>query len=339
MFGKFKKELTSLKLLVFLITSAVIIYLLQFLFEFLREFSDIIWIFILGWLVSFVLEPIVDLFTKYLKLPRQAATGLVFILLAVLIVLAFIVFVPNIISQFSSLGKVIPDFLETSPPIVQRIFQNFVQSLNYSSDLIPSVTQFFMNLVIILILSFYLVLDKENLNKRIFTIAPVKYHGTIRFVQNVIDRSFASFVRVQVLWGILGGLITYIVLKIFDVSFASSTSILAGVLTAVPVIGPIIGVFPPLLVALVDKPDQAILIFLIIFIVQQFIFNVFGPKIIGKAFNINPILVIFSLLIGIKVAGAIGAVLAIPVISILLIFGQELYASYSKDKETNSNNL
>ncbi len=333
MFGQIKKELTSLKLLVFLITTAVIIYLVQFLLEFLREFSDIIWIFILGWLISFVLEPIVDLFTKYLRLPREFATGLVFILLALLIILAFVAFVPNIISQFSSLGKVLPEFLETSPPLVQRVFQNFVDSLNNSSDLIPSVTQFFMNLVIMLILSFYLVLDKENLNRRLFKIAPFKYHETIRFIQKVIDRSFASFVRIQVLWGVLGGIITFIVLKLFDVSFASSTAILAGVLTAVPVIGPIIGVFPPLLIALVDKPDQAIIIFLVIFITQQFIFNVFGPKIIGRAFNINPILVIFSLLIGIKIAGAIGAVLAIPVISILLIFGQELYSRYSSEKE------
>ena len=334
MFNDLKKGLTSLKLLTFLISVAVIIYLLRFLFDILRDFSDIIWVFILGWLVSFILEPIVDLFTKYLKLPRSLATALVFVLSAVFIILAFISFIPNIVSQFTALGKIIPEFLEKSPPVIQRVFENFVNSLNTSQDLIPSVTQFLINLVVVLILSFYLVLEKENLNKKVFTITPTKYHKTLRFVQRVIDHSFASFVRVQVFWGILGGIITFIVLKIFDVSFASSTAILAGILTAVPVIGPIIGVFPPLLVALVDKPDQAIIIFLAVFIIQQFIFNVFGPKIIGRAFNINPILVIFALLIGIKVAGAIGAVLAIPVISILLIFSQELYTYYFKEKET-----
>ena len=329
-----KKGLTSLKLLTFLISIAVIIYLLQFLFDILRGFSDIIWVFILGWLVSFILEPFVDIFTKYLKLSRPLATTSVFVLSAVLIIVVFVIFVPNIVSHFNALGQVIPQFLERSPPLVQRVFENFINSLNTSSDLIPSVTQFLINLVVVLILSFYLVLEKENLNKKVFRITPTKYHETIRFVQRVIDQSFASFVRVQVFWGVLGGIITFIVLKIFDVSFASSTSILAGVLTAVPVIGPIIGVFPPLLIALVDKPDQAIIIFLIIFVVQQFIFNVFGPKIIGRVFNINPILVILSLLIGIKVAGAIGAVLAIPVISILIIFGQELYTYYFKEKET-----
>ena len=107
---------------------------------------------------------------------------------------------------------------------------------------------------------------------------------------------------------------------------------MAGILTAVPVIGPIIGVIPPLFVALIDKPNEALIIFLIIFIIQQFIFNVFGPKLIGKAFNINPIVVILSLLIGIKIAGATGAVFAIPVISIVLIVSREFYKDYKEDE-------
>ena len=145
--------------------------------------------------------------------------------------------------------------------------------------------------------------------------------------------SFASFVRIQVLWGVIGGIVTYIVMTIFGVPFAASTSLLAGILTAVPMIGPIIGVIPPLLVTIAEKPDQAIIIFLAIFLTQQFIFNVLGPKLIGKAFNVNPIIVILSLLIGIKVAGFLGAILAIPVISIILVAGQELYVYYFKERE------
>jgi len=328
-----KKELTSFKLLIFLLTIAVIIYLLQFLFETVALFSDIIWIFILGWLVSFILDPFVDFFTKNLKLPRTVATAVVFTLSAFLIIVVSWLFIPNLISQFNNLNEVLSQFLKTTPPQLKALVDNFVNSLNSSSNLIPSVTQFFINVTVILILSFYLVLERENINKKIFTLSPTKHHDSIRFIQKVVNESFANFVRVQVLWGVLGGLITWTVLTVFDISLASSTAILAGILTAVPVIGPIIGVLPPLLVALVEKPDQAILIFLVIFITQQVIFNLLGPKIIGKAYNINPIVVIFSLLIGIKVAGAMGALLAIPVISILLIFAQELYTLYYKEKE------
>lgn len=333
MINDIKKELTSFKLLTILGIIAISIYLLQFVFEFLREFSDIIWIIILGWLVSFIMEPFADFFSEKLKLPRTIATIITFILTAVLIILFFFLFIPDIISQFKTIGKVLPEIMENSPPQLQKGVDNFISNINASSDIIPSVTQFFINLISIFILSFYLVIDKDNINKKFYALTPRKFHDQLKFTQSVIDSSFASFVRIQVLWGVLGGLITWIVLTIFGIHFAASTSFLAGLLTAVPMIGPIIGVVPPLLVAFVEKPDQAIFIFLAIFIPQQFIFNVIGPKIMGKAFKLNPIMVIFALLIGVKIAGFLGAILAVPVISIILIVGKELYDHYFKDRE------
>lgn len=332
MLDDIKKELSSIKLLTTLATIAISIYLLQFLFDFLRDFSDIILILIFGWLVSFILEPFVDVFTKYLKIPRVFSTAIVFVLSAILIILTFALFIPDILSQLKALEKVVPQFLDSSPPQIQKAVGNSFNSLDNYSAIIPSVTQFIVNLVTVLILSFYLVIDKSNINKRVFRITPKKYHESIRFIQKVVDQSFASFVRIQLLWGVIGGLITWIVLTIFGVNFAASTSMMAGILTAVPVIGPIIGVIPPLFVSLIDKPDQAVIIFLVIFIIQQFIFNVFGPKLIGKAFNINPVIVILSLLIGIKIAGFTGAIFAIPVISIVLIIARELYKDYKEDE-------
>ncbi|MBI4098302.1 MAG: AI-2E family transporter [Candidatus Levybacteria bacterium] len=335
MFDELKKDLSSLKLLSVLITFAVSIYLLQFVFEFLRNFSDIILILFFGWLVSFILEPFVDIFTNYLKVPRAVSTVLVFLLSGVLISLTFILFIPDIISQFRALEKVIPAFLGSAPAPLQRGVDSFIGSLNNYTDFIPSITQFLVNLVTVLILSFYLVIDKDNIGRRVFAITPKKYHDEIRFIDRVIDKSFASFVRIQLMWGVLGGLITWIVLSIFGVNFAASTSLLAGILTAVPVIGPIIGVLPPLLVSVIEKPaNEAIIIFLIIFGLQQFIFNVLGPKLIGRAFNLNPVIVILSLLIGIKIAGATGAIFAIPVISIILIIGREFYNYHFKERES-----
>lgn len=333
MLDEIKKDLSSLKLLISLGTIAVGIYLFEYVVGFLRDFSDIIIIIFFGWLVSFILEPFVDIFTNYLKIPRIISTVIIFVLAAVLIGLTFIVFIPDLAVQFKTLEQLLPTFKENAPPIVADGIDNFTKSIGNYTGIIPSVTQFLVNLVTILILSFYLVIDKDNLNRRMFALTPRRYHGEIRFVQKVINQSFASFVRIQILWGVIGGIITWVVLTIFGINFAGSTSLIAGVLTAVPVIGPIIGVIPPLLVALIENPDQALIIFLIIFVIQQFIFNAIGPKIIGSAFNINPVIVILSLLIGLKVAGATGAVFAIPVASIILIVGREYYNFYFKERE------
>lgn len=333
MLDEFKKDLSSLKLLIAMATIAVGLYLFEFVLGVLRNFSDIILILFFGWLVSFILEPFVDIFTNYLKIPRIVSTIIVFVLAAILIALTFILFIPDIAVQLKTLERLIPTLMENAPPAVAEGVDNFTKSLGNYGNIIPSLTQFLVNLVTILILSFYLVIDKTNISRRIFALTPRKYHDQIKFVQRVIDQSFASFVRIQILWGVIGGAITWIVLTIFGVNFAASTSLIAGILTAVPVIGPIIGVIPPLLVALIEKPEQALIIFLIIFIIQQFIFNAIGPKIIGKAFNINPVIVILSLLIGIKIAGFTGAVFAIPVVSIILIVGREYYNFYFKERE------
>lgn len=333
MLDELKKDLSSLKLLISLGTIAVGLYLFEYVVKFLRDFSDIIIIIFFGWLVSFILEPFVDIFTNYLKVPRIISTVIVFVLAAVLIGLAFIVFIPDLAIQLKTLEQLLPVFEQNAPLVVADGIDNFTKSIGNYTNIIPSVTQFLVNLVTILILSFYLVIDKDNLNRRLFALTPRKYHGEIRFVQKVINQSFASFVRIQILWGVIGGIITWIVLTLFGINFAGSTSLIAGILTAVPVIGPIIGVIPPLIVALIESPDQALIIFLIIFAIQQFIFNALGPKIIGTAFNINPVIVILSLLIGLKVAGATGAVFAIPVASIILIVGREYYNFYFKERE------
>lgn len=333
MLDELKKDLSSLKLLITLGTIAVGIYLFEYVVKFLRDFSDIIIILFFGWLVSFILEPFVDIFTNYLKVTRIISTVLVFILAAILIGVSFIVFIPDLAIQFKTLEQLLPTFKESAPPVVADGIDNFTKSIGNYTNIIPSVTQFLVNLITILILSFYLVIDKDNLNRRMFALTPRKYHDEMRFIQKVINQSFASFVRIQLLWGVLGGIITWIVLTIFGINFAGSTSLIAGILTSIPVIGPIIGVVPPLLVALVESPNQALIIFLIIFIIQQFIFNAIGPKIIGSAFNINPVIVILSLLIGIKVAGATGAVFAIPIASIIIIVGREFYNFHFKERE------
>jgi predicted PurR-regulated permease PerM len=333
MVEELKRDFFSVRLLIILLTLAVGIYLLNFVFDFLRTFSDIIWIIILGWLVSFIMEPFVDFFDKKLKLPRSLSAVIVFSLAAIFLFIAFMFFIPDIVAQFNSLQRLIPDIINSFPASARNLVETSLISINSPQNLIPSFTQFIISLITILLLSFYLVIDKDNLNKKIFAISPKKYHKQIQFIQNIIDSSFASFVRIQALWGIIGGVVTYLVLVVFNVPFAASTSFLSGVLTAVPMIGPIIGLIPPVLVAITEKPDQAVFIFLSIFLIQQFIFYFLGPKIIGKAFNVNPIMVILSLLIGIKIAGFLGAILAVPVISIVMVAGQEFYNQYYKKNE------
>ncbi|MBI2032255.1 MAG: AI-2E family transporter [Candidatus Levybacteria bacterium] len=335
MLNEFKK-FASFRLLTILLTVAVSIYLFEIAFSYIREFSDIILIFLFAWMLSFILEPLVDILVSFTKIPKLIVTSLVFLFFSLIIVGSIILLIPIMVSQFKSLSLVLPDFLDTAPAILKNSTNTMLKSLDKITDLthlIPPIAQFILNFVTVLILAFYLIVEKEKINKEILNITPKSWHQNVKFVQRVIDQTFASFLRVQLIWGILGGVITFIVLTIFGIDYAISASFMAGILTAIPIIGPLIGVVPPATVTLIDSPTSALLIIAILLIIQQITFNFLGAKIMGNAFKISPIIVLFSLLIGLKIAGGVGGIFAVPIVSITIVIGREFYNYYLKHEK------
>ena len=314
-----KKERNYLRLLIILLIIAVGIHLFTITWEVLQNFSDIIVILLIAWLVSFILEPLVENIKTVFRVSRLLATTITFLLLTLILLMVVLLFIPTVTAQVKTLAVIIPKFLQTTPPFVTNIINGFIASLANAISYIPSVAQFFFSLLITLILSFYFIVDKQRINKEIYTLTPKSWHEYMQIGQDIIDHTFASFVRVQILFGIMGGIITFVVLVLFGIEFAASTALLAGIFAVVPLVGPFLSILPPVFVALVVDPVKALIIFAILLVAQQVIFNVVGPKLLGKALSIHPGIVLLSFLVGIKIAGGIGAILAIPVLGILTI--------------------
>ncbi|OGH33800.1 MAG: hypothetical protein A3A47_02010 [Candidatus Levybacteria bacterium RIFCSPLOWO2_01_FULL_37_20] len=330
MFDELKKDFTSVRLLVLLLTIAVSIYLFGIAWQVITQFSDILIILILSWILSFVLEPVVARISSKTRLSLVWSTFITYILLTGLFVIVIFLFVPELITQIQTLAKVLPSYL-TSYPIFQNRFDSAITSvLNNSLSLASSLAQFFVSLIFVLILSFYFIVDKEKINDEIFELTPKKWHERLTFFQEVIEDTFTSFLRVQLLFGLTAGLATWVVLKTLGVDFAASSSVLAGIFTMVPLIGPFLGLIPPLLVAFIADPTKAVVALIILFVVQQIIFNVMGPKLLGKAFRIHPAVVLVSFLIGLRIAGGIGAILAIPVLGIATVIMRKLGRHFLK---------
>lgn len=319
-----KKELTSLKLLSILLTIAVLIYLLQFAWQFLGNFSDVIIVLILSWLLSFVLDPSVDKLSQVFKTSRVISAVIVYILLSAVIGLAIFLFIPQVTYQFDSLSKIVPQYLDSAPKYVQKWNNDLISSLDNAAGLIPSVANFLFLLLIILIISFYLIVDNDKIDREMYEMIPQKWHNNFKTIQNIINTTFASFLRVQITFALINGLLTWAVLRVLNVEFAASTALLAGLLTIIPMVGPILAILPPIFVSFIADPAKAIAVFIILLIAQQVIFNIWGPKFMGKAFKIHPIVVLLSFIIGFKVAGVMGAIFAIPVISIIILVIRDL---------------
>lgn len=319
-----KKEKNLVRILVILLIIAVGSYVYSITAQILGNFSDIIIMLIVGWLLSFVLEPLVDKTSGITKLSKFWSAVIVYTGFIVLITAIIFLFIPEVTGQINALTRVLPGYFNSYPQVINHFGDSVSNSLSNAVTLIPSVAQFFLSAFIAIIFSFYFVIDKNAINKELFSLTPKSWHEHIRFFQKVINDVFTSFLRVQLLFGIIAGVFTWLVLRMFNIDFAASTALLAGIFTTIPLVGPVLGIIPPVFVALLISPTSAIMTFVIIFIGQQILFNVIGPKLLGNAFKIHPVIIIISFFIGYKVAGWMGVIFAVPVLGILSIVLREL---------------
>jgi predicted PurR-regulated permease PerM len=128
-----------------------------------------------------------------------------------------------------------------------------------------------------------------------------------------IEQQLGSWVRGELVLMAAVGILTYIGLVVLGIDTALPLAILAGLLEIVPNIGPTLSAIPAILIALTIHPLTAAATVALYFIVQFLENNLLVPKIMQKAVGVNPILSIVGLMIGVRIAGAAGALLAIPV--------------------------
>ncbi len=332
MLQEIKKQFTSINILITLLIVAVGFYVLQILWQILGVFSDVFIILITAWLLSFILEPLVNKLSHVVYINRITAAIIVYILVFGLFGIFIFLFIPLVATQTQNLIVVLPRYLSSYPSFINHWGDMLGGTLNNSLGYIPSIAGFLFNVFVTLVVSFYFIVDKERINGEFFHLIPKAWHANVRFIQGVIDNVFGSFIRVQVLLAIMVGFATWIVLSIFNVDFAASTALISGVLTIVPLVGPILAVIPPIIVALLADPTRALFVFLALLVVDQIIFNVFAPKIMGKAFKLHPVIVLLSFIVGFHIAGGAGAIFAVPVLGILVVVIHRLSHHFIRDE-------
>jgi predicted PurR-regulated permease PerM len=138
-------------------------------------------------------------------------------------------------------------------------------------------------------------------------------------------RAVAGYVRGQILFSVAMGAGAGLGLWLFGVlgifpdgrTYALAFAVWFGFMELIPYLGPILGALPPVLVAFLQDPLTGLWVGLLFIGIQQLEGHVVAPVIFGHALRINPILVIFALLLGGEVAGVVGALLALPLLAVL----------------------
>lgn len=311
----------------------------------LSSYSDVVLLFFLAWLLSFALLPLIRLVMRLLPwMPQVGAVLIAY--LGVVVVLAAV-----LIQASASLATSINDFLRSSYRFEDQLtslltsVQDRLATVGFSVDLVGQAPEIVANLqgwalelvgplqslavasvgvignlLILVILSVYIAVDREAISAFLFRLVPPAYATEARLLQVSVSRSFGGFLRGQVIMGLVFGVFTALVNIIFGLQYGAVTTVAAGLLQMIPFFGPFVSWLPPVAIALL-VPNGPVVPVLIAMGVAWFVtMNVLQPRLMSDAVGIHPVVVLASIVIGSKLAGFAGAIFGIPVAAVLSAF-------------------
>ena len=177
----------------------------------------------------------------------------------------------------------------------------------------------FFGFVLIVVLSFYLAVQEEGVADFLRIVTPVKHHDYIIGLWKRSQRKIGYWLQGQILLGLVVGVLVYLVLMVVGIPYALVLAILAAIFEIIPVFGPVIASVPAILIAFSDKGvGTGLLLIGLYIIIYQFESQLFYPLVVKKIVGISPVVVILALVIGAKLAGILGAIIAVPLSAALM---------------------
>jgi predicted PurR-regulated permease PerM len=197
--------------------------------------------------------------------------------------------------------------------------------VSFGGDLVKTVVTAGFALILVFILSIYMLIYAERIGEVVRSVMPPGDGTPEDDYPTRVQRAVAGYVRGQLLFSVAMGTGAAIGLYIFGVlgifpdgkTYAFAFGAFFGLMELIPFVGPFLGALPPVLVALFQDPLTALWVALLFLALQQLEGHVVAPNVFGHTLRINPLFVIFALLVGAEVAGLVGALLALPIAAVI----------------------
>lgn len=202
---------------------------------------------------------------------------------------------------------------------ISKIQTSFFAWLSNLADRAPNYFSSMLRIILVPVVSFYILLDKEKLIGKTKDAIPQKYKKETLSLFRDIDDTLTEFVRGRLLMAVFVGILTGVVLLILKVDFAIVVGIVTAVADIVPYIGPFIGFLPAVILASIQSPMKGVWVAIIFVLIQWAENNIIGPKILGESVGLHPLVVLLSLIIGGGVAGVPGMIFSVPILATLKV--------------------
>lgn len=331
----------------------IIIVLLGLYFAYLIK--DVLAILFVSMVLSSAIDPWVDWMQKK-GLPRALGISLIYAGLLLIIGLVFYLIIPPIVTQFNQLVSDFPFYTEKISEFLFNL-KSYVASNNWLEQIKESLgatttslqnaasgvfTTLFdivggiFSLAIILVITFYMVVEQEVIRKLIWSLTPEGKQNYIMDLFNRMQQKMGLWLRGQLILCLVIFALTYVGLLILGVKYALILALIAGLTEFIPYLGPLLGAVPAVFIAFTQSPTLALFVIILYIVIQQLEGNFLVPKIMEKAVGINPIISIAVLMIGFAVGGIMGALLSIPVATaVLVIFDDLIHKKRSRENQAN----
>jgi predicted PurR-regulated permease PerM len=330
------------------ITTATIfkIILIFLLLYFLFLIKDILAILFISLILSSAIDPLVD-WMQSKKIPRAIGVILIYLLLFVVIGGVIYLIIPPIAVEIGNISQKFPQYLDKLTAGYSFLKQfsaehGYLGSIkdalgNVSNNLQNAVGGIFttisgvfggiLSFFLVLVLTFYMVVEENAMKKLVWSLAPSEHQPYIMQLINRMQKKIGLWLRGQLILSLIIFIITYVGLLLLRVDNALVLALIAGLTEFIPYLGPIIGSLPAIFLAFTQSPILALFVAILFYVIQQFEGNLIVPKVMQKTVGLNPIVSISVLLIGFNLAGFVGALLSIPVATAASVFIKDFFDS------------
>ena len=286
--------------------------------------KNIVLAVLLSIVVSSALDPVISWLEKR-KIPRVLSALGIFILLILLIAVLLYIIIPVALTEINvfieslsaadfpvlglqKLAEISSAFTESIGRLASVLFSGGTSLFDTLSKFLGGISLFVLSFV----LSFYLAVDRDGVEKLLRAILPPSYEDQILSIYFRTRYKIGKWLEGQILLSLSVGLGVFIGLSILGIKYSLVLAILAAVLELVPYVGPIVSGAIAVLIAFSQSQALAIYVLIFFVVIQKLEGTFLTPTFMRLTTSLNPAVILIAILLGGELAGIVGFILAVP---------------------------
>ena len=292
-------------------------------------------------IIAQALAPIVTRLERWIR--RGIAVVIVYLALLLAVGGLGWLVIPPLIAEAQTLVTNVPALMDESrtwldnldPASASRISAAAESAVDRFSSVLLSIpfTVFssVIDVVVVVFMSIYWLLATPALFRFALSLFPEEQRPRAGRVLDAMGQTMGGYVRATAINGVIIGVMTYVGLLVIGVEYMLVLAVLSGLGEFLPVIGPILAATPAIAVALLDSPQQAVIVTIFFILLQQLESNLLVPFIMRSQAGVPPLLSLFALLGGSTLGGILGALIAIPIAGALRVLVVRVFAPAERE--------